>query len=290
MYRDALRNFTATESDIIKSQQSFAMYDSRTGWLGTLDIMQPGEGYMLRANGTGTMSLTYPNNTVLKNSLMTFETIPPSDWKNDLTRYAVNLSVVGKIDNSAFPEVVINSQMVLGAFINGECHGFVSPITDTGIGFDPFFLNVSSNESGQQITFMLYDGLTGNTYNIEENETFIPDAVFGDTHQPLVLTLNGLTTGIGGFDNNNFIRIYPNPFEGMVNVEFSKTANNVTIDVLNETGSLVKRIYDDYAKETLNKVIWDGTNGRNSNVSSGIYYIRFVSGDTTKTMKISKLR
>ena len=39
---------------------------------------------------------TYPNNTVLKNSLMTFETIPPSDWKNDLTRYAVNLSVVGK--------------------------------------------------------------------------------------------------------------------------------------------------------------------------------------------------
>ena len=105
-----------------------------------------------------------------------------------------------------------------------------------------------------------------------------------------MLTLNGLTTGIGGFDNNSLVRIYPNPFEGIVNVEFSKTANNVTIDVLNEIGSLVKRIYDDYAKETINKVIWDGTNGRNSKVSSGIYYIRFVSGDTTKTMKISKLR
>jgi hypothetical protein len=285
---DALRLYVADTSEIVKSQYAFSMYDPRVGWLGTLEVMQPGLGYMLNVRNPGI--LKYPNSTVFKGAKIPHYSSPPLGWESDLSQYQGNMSVVAELDVANVPEVTINDQMVLGAFINGENHGFVSPIVNSRIGYSPFFLNVSNSSNGQITEFRLFDGLTGNTFRIEENRPFVQDFVYGSTQNPLVLTLKTLTTGLGDFSDETFLTCYPNPFGGYINVEFSGRPNKVSIDVVTSTGSLIQRIYDAYPLDGTNRAVWNGKNGKGGEVTSGIYYIRFISGDSVETVKISKTR
>jgi hypothetical protein len=285
---DALRNFAPKESDIIKSQTAFSMYDDRTGWIGTLDVMRPGEGYKFKVSEESSAQLKYPNNTVLKNAWLAEFLSAPSGWTNDLLKYEGNLSIVAKLEVGNMPEIQINTQMVLGAFINGECHGYVSPLNDNGIGYSPFFLNVSNNEPGQQIEFRLYDGLTGNFYSINEVKQFVQDAVYGNIKEPVILTLKGLLTGAGEFDRDTYVHCYPNPFNNEVNIEFSGNLNVNTIDVVTTSGSVVKQIFNGNSVDGKNLVKWDGTNGNGAEVTAGIYYIRIISDNSVETVKISK--
>ena len=286
---NALRNFVPTPSDIIKSQSAFSMYDSRTGWIGTLDVMKPGEGYMFKLNG-GSAQLTYPNNTILKSDRIVLFTSAPLGWNNDLLQYEGNLSIVARLDVGNLPDINTNNQMVLGAFIHGECHGFVSPLDQSDLGYNPFFLNVSNSETGQQIDFRLFDGSTGKFYTINEVKPYVQDAVYGTIQEPLVLTLKGLFTGTGGFNSDYYFRCYPNPFNNEVNVEFSGNLNVKSIDVLTTLGSLVKQIYNGKAVDGTNLVKWNGTNGNGAQVAPGIYYIRIITDNKVETMKISKTK
>ena len=286
---NALRNFVPSASDIIKSQSAFSMYDLRTGWIGTLDVMKPGEGYMFKLNGSATQ-LTYPGNTILKSDRIIQITNAPLDWNNDLLQYEGNLSIVAKLDVGNLPEINTNNQMVLGAFIHNECHGFASPLNQSELGYNPFFLNVSNSERGQQIEFRLFDGLTGKFYSINEVRPFVQDAVYGTIQEPLVLTLKGLFTGTGGFNGDSWLRCYPNPFNNVVNVEFSGNLNVKSIDVLTTLGSLVTQIYNGNAVDGNNLVKWDGTNGNGVQVTPGIYLLRVITDNGVETMKISKTK
>ena len=285
---DALRLYVALEGEVIKSQFTFAMFDDRVGWLGNLDIMQPNLGYKFLVQNNGV--LTYPNSTIFKGAKIPHYSSPPLGWESDLSQYQGNMSVVAQLDVKNVPEVTINDQMVLGAFINDENHGFVSPIVNSRIGYSPFFLNVSNSTNGQITEFRLFDGLTGSTFRIEENRPFVQDVVYGSTQNPLVLTLKTLTTGLGDFNHETFLTCYPNPFGGYINIEFSGRPNKVSIDVVNATGLLIQRIYDGYSVEGTNRAVWNGKNGKGGEVTSGIYYIRFISGDSVETVKISKTR
>jgi hypothetical protein len=285
---DALRLYVATNSEIIKSQFAFSMFDERVGWIGTLDFMQPGLGYMLKVNKAAT--LAYPNSTVFKGAKMPLNISPPLGWNSNYSEFEGNISVVARLDLSGFPELTVNSEMVLGSFIGKECRGFISPLSSSGIGYEPFFLTVGNSQNGQQVNFRLYDGAAGNTYSIEETVPFVADRVYGTTTEPMVLTLKSLITGEGGMDNSSFIRCYPNPFDQKVTVEFAGTDGHVTIEVVNTTGSLIQCIYNGNPVSGINTAVWDGTNQNGENVSAGMYYIRFISGDSVETVKISKTK
>jgi len=243
---------------------------------------------MLKVNGGGSPLLTYPNTTVLKNDWIPENSSAPLGWENDLLQYEGNLSIVAKLDVGDMQQIKVNTQMVLGAFIDGECHGFVSAFNDVGIGYNPFFLNVSNSNPGQHIEFRLFDGLTGNSYGIVEVKPFMQDAVYGNIKEPLVLTLKGLLTGTGEFDRNTYVRCYPNPFDGEVNVEFSGNMNVNSIDVITTSGALVKQIFKGNTVEGMNLVKWNGTNENGVEVTAGIYYIRIVTDNNVETVKISK--
>jgi hypothetical protein len=288
---DALRLYVADSSEVIKSQYAFSMYDHRVGWVGTLEMMQPGFGYMLRVNKKNAGAvLKYPNSTVFKSSRIPFYTLPPLGWKSNFSSFEGNISVVARLDLSAFSDLNIKNDLVLGGFINRECRGFISPLRNSGFGYEPFFLTISNSENGQMVGFRLYDGATGNSYSIEETVPFVADAVYGSISEPMVLTPKSIITGDGGLENTAYIRCYPNPFNEQVNVEFAGISGSVTIDVVNITGSVVKSIYKGNPVSGINTAVWDGNNQKGSNVSAGIYYIRFVSGDTVEIVKISKTR
>jgi hypothetical protein len=287
---NALRNFVPSASDIIKSQSAFSMYDSRTGWIGTLDVMRPGEGYMFKLNSASATQLIYPGNTLLKSDRIVEIPTAPLGWENDLLQYEGNLSIVAKLDVGNLPDINTNNQMVLGAFIQDECHGYVSPLNQNDLGYSPFFLNVSNSELGQQIEFRLFDGLTGKFYSINEVRPFVQDAVYGTIQEPLVLTLKGLFTGTDGLNGDSYLRCYPNPFNNELIVEFSGNLNVKSIDVLSTLGSLVTQIYNGNAVDGINLVRWNGTNGNGTQVAPGIYYLRVITDNGVETMKISKTK
>src|SRR5690606_21996551 len=58
--KEALAGYDATEEDVIKSQTGFAMYDARNGWVGNLQYMEPGKGYMLYRKDATNTEFKYP--------------------------------------------------------------------------------------------------------------------------------------------------------------------------------------------------------------------------------------
>jgi hypothetical protein len=115
--------------------------------------------------------------------------------------------------------------------------------------------------------------------------------VYGTLNDPLVMTLKGLQTDPGEFDNTGLLRFYPNPFKNEITVEFSGTGNEeTTIEVINITGSLVRTIYKGIPVNGINSARWDGTNDNGNNVAPSVYFIRLISGNNTETYKISKIR
>ena len=84
---------------------------------------------------------------------------------------------------------------------------------------------------------------------------------------------------------------YPNPFNPVTTIGYSiKDPGNVTLEVYNLKGQLIKTLVNE-VKETGNHTeIWNGTDDSNKSVSSGVYFYKMVSegniGRYTSTKKM----
>ena len=61
--KEALAGYNAQKGDILKSQTGFAQYNNNNGWVGNIDFMEPGKGYMLFRNSTKSTSFKYPSSS-----------------------------------------------------------------------------------------------------------------------------------------------------------------------------------------------------------------------------------
>ena len=57
---EAFGDFVPTDRDIIKSANGKATYYQGYGWQGSLNMLEPGKGYIYKSNATGTRTFTYP--------------------------------------------------------------------------------------------------------------------------------------------------------------------------------------------------------------------------------------
>ena len=62
--RDALADYydKATVGDIIKSRTQFAVFTENGKWEGSLQTLRPAQGYLLRRNGTGSVTMKFVKN------------------------------------------------------------------------------------------------------------------------------------------------------------------------------------------------------------------------------------
>jgi PKD repeat protein len=80
--------------------------------------------------------------------------------------------------------------------------------------------------------------------------------------------------------------IYPNPFNPSTSVRFYvKEAEQVSIDVYNVKGQLIKNLTSDYFGEGFHDVVWNGRDNNNDNCASGIYFFRMESGSRKQMRK-----
>jgi hypothetical protein len=90
---------------------------------------------------------------------------------------------------------------------------------------------------------------------------------------------------------NELKQNYPNPFNPQTTIAFAiQDRGRVKIDVYNVAGELVKTLLDEERAAGAYTAQWDGTNGANQPVSSGVYFYKLVSNNFTQTKKMVLLK
>ena len=80
---------------------------------------------------------------------------------------------------------------------------------------------------------------------------------------------------------------YPNPFNPSTEIEFlAPTAGNVSIEVYNIAGQLVKTVFDGLVEPGIRIVSWDATDNNGNKVTSGVYFYKLIAGDKVDTRKM----
>ena len=85
---------------------------------------------------------------------------------------------------------------------------------------------------------------------------------------------------------------YPNPFNPSTTIQFQIPDDNtgVRLVVYNIMGQEVKTLIDETKRAGVYKAVWNGTNNRGIQVSSGVYFCRLVAGKFVHTKKLVLVR
>jgi hypothetical protein len=86
---------------------------------------------------------------------------------------------------------------------------------------------------------------------------------------------------------------YPNPFNPVTRIQFgipNGFEGAVELRIYNVKGQLVKTVFEGTRKPGIHEFEWNGLNDRGGRVSSGIYFCRFVAGETNQVRKMILLR
>ncbi|RLC45683.1 MAG: hypothetical protein DRH57_07540 [Candidatus Cloacimonadota bacterium] len=171
-------------------------------------------------------------------------------------------------------DVITNG--VLGAFDKqGNCRS-VGKLED---GF--WYLTIVGNTENEEISFELYDEVTGKIYNSNETVIFIDNTTIGTPDNPMSITMTG------GVNSNlptayKLEQNYPNPFNPCTTVSFDLPHNaTVNLTVYNIKGQEVMSVEKDITagyKKTINLDM--------SKCASGIYFYRLSAKDYTDTKKM----
>jgi N-acylglucosamine 2-epimerase len=82
--------------------------------------------------------------------------------------------------------------------------------------------------------------------------------------------------------------LYPNPFNFSQTIEFSLPSHAyISLDIYNISGQKIRELVSGYKTSGNYKTIWNGKDGKEEDVSSGIYIVKLMAGNhisTTKTM------
>ncbi|MBI9032302.1 T9SS type A sorting domain-containing protein [bacterium] len=136
-----------------------------------------------------------------------------------------------------------------------------------GISFTP------TSEGYKEATFQIYDG---------------------ETRQPVEIALSGFAlTSTDNPDSevlpliNMLGNNYPNPFNPETTINYSvKTSGPVQLNIYNIKGQRVKKLVNDNKEAGRYSVVWDGKDGNNNAVASGLYLYKLESLGFTSSKKM----
>jgi flagellar hook assembly protein FlgD len=105
-----------------------------------------------------------------------------------------------------------------------------------------------------------------------------------------ILTNKSTTVGIQNetdFDLSfELYENYPNPFNLSTTITFQlKQPSFINLEIYNVLGKKIKTLLNEYIYRGFHKIIWDGRDGHNNTVSSGIYIIKISNNINSKINK-----
>ncbi len=268
---EALLDFTGlVANDRIISQNKFAIYNG-TGWQGSLLTMSPGKGYIVQMANGGI--LNYPDYVYAKSAIVTPENVVspagfevPANMKNTMT-------LIGQLDKASFSD-----KDVVYAFINGECRGMAATSADGNI-----YLSIGENsDEAQEVSFKVWVDAKGELANIDQKVIFEPLKAVGDLNNPFTFKMSEA----GTTDSWMVGKAYPNPFNEQTIIPlWLKESAQVTVNVYNNMGQLVKTVAQSAAKSGVSNIIL-----QKENLDKGVYYYTVnINSSSATVLETGKL-
>lgn len=222
---EALANVTNLQfGDLIKGQKEFATYaGSEIGWVGSLEVMSPGQGYLYNAANAG--SIIYPayaSSSSRTRQLRADDNFLP-DFEVHPENYADNMNMIIQTDQR-FDHLIV--------FSNDQVRGVAHPVYNQLTGTFNFFLT-AYGDMGDQFEF---HGLIGKEQILLQTKDaiqFSPGTIIGSISNPYELN----STLLGSLVAREPV-FYPNPVRNVLTVQ-SNALNLSTLRVTSLTGQQI---------------------------------------------------
>ena len=260
---EALSGFTPKNNDMIKGINSYATYSNGT-WSGTLNILEPGQGYMYgsKSNAPKTLVFQMGRGEATKANIT-----PENNYYQPTDDYADNMTVIAVVELDG--EELRSDNYELAAFAGDECRGSVKLMYVESLNRYVAFLTVFGDET-EDMHFVLTDGVTSDLS--ADHMTYATDGIEGTLDEPVVLRFGTTDVNENAFVN---VRVYPNPSKGVFNVEGTGIRK---VEVMNTFGQVIlsEKAENDNLKINL------------SDKAAGAYLLRIVTDKGVSTQKLVK--
>lgn len=186
---DAFAGMQPVDGDLLKSQSSFAVYDGYE-WIGSLETLAPGQGYMLQRATDETSTFTYPEvttSTYMAKRFMTRST-PSVFTPIPRGKYPYNMTIVAQVKLNGEP---VDVGTEVGVFAGEECRTaeFTTTYKDiNGIAY----LTIPGDETAK-LTFKMPYGDEILTSDVTLD--YKTDDMLGTIRNPFVISFE-MATGI----------------------------------------------------------------------------------------------
>ena len=182
---DALADIEPALGDLIKSKYAFAVYDGAE-WVGTLNRMTPGEGYMYLSHTTTPFTFCYPENNGLTakrsnsvNGLTAKRSNSEAVFDPVTDPYSCNMSIVARVMDG---EETVHGVEV-GIFAGEECRGSAEEE-------DSYWFITIAGDEPTPLTIKVYDPSTQTTTVVAQTLQYTDDATLGTLAEPYIIQLN----------------------------------------------------------------------------------------------------
>ena len=265
----AMSGFTPEANDQIKSKNNgystYIVYGNNALWYGTLNTLEPGQGYMYKSNSGESKTLVYQNGrgeTLSDNVTTEGNTFPPEE-----ANYAYNMTITAVVELDG--DELRSEDYELAAFVGNECRGSVKLMYVEPLDRYMAFLLVSG-ETEESLRFVLTDGR--NARWSEDHLMYGNDETVGTPTAPAILHFGSLGMNENGQEN---VQVYPNPSKDVFNI---KGGGIRKVEIINAYGQVIctKEVKDDFVQIDL------------GNRAVGVYLLRVVTDKGITTQQIIK--
>jgi len=272
---EALAGVTATDGDFLKTRINTTTYYDSFGWFGTLETMLPMEGYMLDVADSS--EFVYPNfgpdDGLVRAKEKKELPIAISEWVINPHAFEYNGTITFSIDNRDD-----NEGDYIAAFAGDELRGVAErmyfPFGDTYIYI---MMNYSNMADGEDLAFKYYDSANEEIIEYRENIIFTADMIVGDGFNTF-----SLSREIYIPEEFSLERAYPNPFNPVTNITIAlPEVSDVKLLVYDLQGRMVAELINGIKPAGYHSIYWNA-----SNHASGIYFVKMLTPEFTKTQKL----
>ena len=198
----------AQPGDIIKAHDRFAFFSEDLRWEGNLTALRPGEGYLFRRLGLGTVVIPFYHQTTdhAPKKMQETELKTTDHFHNPAA--ATNMTMIAKINGENGAN---NANDVLKVYIGDELVGVAEPYTIPSLSeASPlYFLTIQSDHSGT-LRFETEDGEPLTMYDAQCTMNYEPDSHYGSLEEPVILLPEDPSRVYKVIENNHVVIIRNN--------------------------------------------------------------------------------
>ena len=182
----------ASMGDIIKSHTRFAYFTSDKQWVGSLQSLRPGEGYLLRRMGLGTVDVRFYNTAAGTKvpRRMQGENILTAEESFSNPKASSNMTMIATILTND-ESLMTNAQSpIIRVYVGNELAGIAESISlsaGEGRGEALYFLTIQSDKVGESLRFETEDGTILSTIGEPESALYSPNSHAGSLEKPVLL-------------------------------------------------------------------------------------------------------